>query len=83
MTKFEHVSNDNHQISLAEGVVPFLTFPGGGGEQYITFPGGRPHHVTYFHEQTDTCENITFPQRYLRVVKKKKPNRSALYELSF
>ena len=49
------------------------------GIHYLTFSGeGTPYHVTYpmmnwmlptpHPEQTDACENITFPQTYLRVV---------------
>ena len=46
------------------------------GVQYLTF--GVPYHMTYPmmhlmlpspHEQTDACEYITFPQRYLQAVK--------------
>ena len=65
--------------------VPRSDYHGKGGPrsdvQGVTLPdlSGRElsHHVTYPmmdlmsppHEQTNACENITFPQRYLRAVK--------------
>ena len=68
MNKFKQVSSDDHQMSLAwisqvwclGGGAPYLTFPRG---TLLAFPGGystmwpTPHP----HEQTDACENITFP----------------------
>ena len=81
MSKFEEVSSDQHQMSLARGF-PGLTSRGAGEVVcYLTFSGdGVPYHVTYpmMHlmilaqpppcKQTDACESITFPQRYLRTV---------------
>ena len=63
MNKFEQVSSDDHQMSLAresqvwcpgEGV-PTWPFPGGTPPCDLPPPPG----------QTDACENITFPPELL------------------
>ena len=71
--KFEHVSSDHQHrsMSLAEGSPGLMS----RREGYPTWSilGGIPYHVTYTmmhlmlptpspHEQTDSCENITFQQ---------------------
>ena len=66
MNKFEQVSSDDHQMSVAGGR---YTGPmsGGGG----TLPCDLSHDafdLTYPREQADACENITFSQLRLRVV---------------
>ena len=64
MNKFEQVSSNQHQMSLAEGI-------------QVWCPGRVPYHVTYpmMHlmspntcQQTDSCENITFQQLLLQAV---------------
>ena len=82
MNKFEQVSSDHHQMSLA-GESQLLCHIGVSGLIFRWVPylsWGVPYHVTYpmLHlmlptplrcEQTDTCESITFiMQRYLRPV---------------
>ena len=66
MNKFEQVSSDDHQMSVAGGRYTGLMSGGGG-----TLPCDLSHDAfdhTYPREQTDACENITFPQLRLRVV---------------
>ena len=71
------ISSDRYQMSLAGG--PQVWCPGGGGYSILLFgKGGVPYHVTYPmmhlmlptppHWQTDSCENITFPQLRLQAV---------------
>ena len=54
MNKFEQVSSDDHQMSLAEGVL-YLTFPRG------TLPRDLSHDAfdIPLDGQTDPCGNIT------------------------
>ena len=49
MNKFEQVSNDHHQMSLAgEGVGPQGWCLGDGVSPQVWCAGGVPYHVTYF-----------------------------------
>ena len=78
MNKFEQVSNDHHQMSLAgegigpqgwclgDGVSPQVWCAGGGGG---TIPCDL-FHVTYPHGQTDACKNITFHKPLLIFIKR-------------
>ena len=67
MNKFEQVSSDHQEgdtlPDLSQGG-PYLAFPGGG-----ILPLSPPPPC----EQTGACENITFPQTYLRAVMRFKP----------
>ena len=73
MTKFEQVSTDDHQMSLAAGI-------GYGQVERVGYVGGIPYHVTYpmmdgmlptpppWTDKVIFNENITFPQLLLRAV---------------
>ena len=57
MNKFKQVSSDHHQMSLV------------GGTDHVTYTMMHLMLPTHSPEQTDACENITFPQTYLPAVK--------------
>ena len=57
-TASEQVNSDDHQMSVAWG-----RYPG---------PYPNPLPPTRTERQTDTCENITFPQLRLRAVTKRR-----------
>ena len=60
MNKFEQLSSDDHQMSVAGGGVGYL----------LCDPSHDPCDIYLSpYEQIDACENITFPQLHLRAVK--------------
>ena len=85
MNKFEQVSTDSHQMSLAEdchwGVLCLMSGWGWGGPMSNVQGAGLKlwtlysevqcimGNGTHVNRQTDTIENTTFPQLRWRVVK--------------
>ena len=90
VNKFEQVSSDHHQMSVAGGI-GYLGLMSEG--EVLRYPGpisrgvGVPYHVTspttwVPRGQTHACGNITFPKLRLRTVLNKTITIKDIFEIS-